>query len=130
MNKQKRVMVTLVISCMLFISITYSYYCIADPGGYEGFFSINSGENNSVVSDEIYDFNWTKNDTATYYRLQIANDSAFTDIWFNETINATTFPGNYTEQGNYIEFTLPTSYRQTWNKDYYFRYKSGYYYTG
>jgi len=101
-----------------------------DTRSFEGFVSINNQDNNTVTGEQITRFNWTKNDSTLYYRLQIANDSSFTDIWFNETINATTFPTNYSEKGDYIEFILPDEYRVNWNKNYYFRYRSEEYFTG
>jgi len=96
-----------------------------DPPHVGGFNSIQGLTNNSVTNSVIYNFNWSKNDSANYYRLQMANDSTFTDVWFDERINSTTFPGDYVETGDYIEFTLPSAYRKTWNQDYYFRYADG-----
>jgi hypothetical protein len=95
------------------------------------FQSINNQTNNTVTYDVITDFNWTKVDNTAYYQLQIANDSAFTDVFVNLTdVNVTNYPGNYTETGGYVEFTLPESYRRQWYQGYYFRIRSFSYYTG
>ena len=95
------------------------------------FQSINNQANNTVTIDVITDFNWTKTEGASYYQLQIANDSGFTDVFVNLTdVNVTNYPGNYTETGGYVEFTLPESYRRQWYQGYYFRIRSFSYYTG
>jgi len=104
------------------------YYSIDVRG--DGFQTIQTLQNNSVTNDVIYSFNWSRNTKASYYRLQIANDSDFTDVWFDESVNSTLFTGNCTEYANYVEFTLPSSYRSNRYGAYYFRYCDVTYYEG
>jgi hypothetical protein len=86
------------------------------------FQSINNQANNTVTYDIITDFNWTKTEGASYYQLQIANDSGFTDVFVNLTdINIYNYPANYVETTDSVEFTLPEAYRKTWYGEYYFR---------
>jgi hypothetical protein len=86
---------------------------------------INSLTNGSITLVNLYLFNWTKIENASYYNLQIANDSTFTDVFLNLTnISITNYPGNYTESTDYVEFTLPEEYRKEWFKKYYIRVRS------
>ena len=93
-----------------------------EPDSNIDFQSINDLTNNSITYEPISRFNWTRVEDALYYNLQIANDSAFTDIFLNLTnINVTNYPGNYTESTDYVEFTLPEEYRKEWFQKYYIR---------
>jgi hypothetical protein len=85
-----------------------------------GFQSINNQENNTVTSDVITDFNWTKVDNASYYTLSASNNSDMSSPIYNITI--------YTSDSNcwdnatgYIEYVLPEAYQTIWNKYYYYQ---------
>lgn len=91
------------------------------------FLYINSGVNNSITYTPIYFFNWTKGEDVSFYQLQIANDSGFTDIYVDiDDIDIVNYPVYYEEKGGYVEFTLPTIYRRSWHQDYYMRVRPGY----
>lgn len=102
----------------------------SDDGDDISFNYINGQMNNTISYSVISSFNWTKVANTTYYQLQVANDSAFTDVFLNLSVNATNFPGNYTEGDDYVLFTLPEEYRKTWDGDYYFRVRSVRWYDG
>jgi hypothetical protein len=86
------------------------------------FKSINNQANDTTTANQISQFNWTLINNTDYYQLQIANDSAFTDIFVNlADINESNYGVDYTEKGNYVEFTLPVAHRKSWQGDYYFR---------
>lgn len=91
------------------------------------FLSINDLTNNSITTEPITRFNWTKKYDTIVYQLQIANDSVFTDLLVNlSDINYTNYPDNYFDKGLYIEFILPETYIQEWERDYYMRVRAFY----
>lgn len=93
------------------------------------FYSISGWGNVSIVPSQTPLFNWSKIINTIRYQLQIANDSAFTDIWRNLTnINETAYPSEYDEKGDFVEFTLPAAYQLDVDKQYYCRVRAYYYY--
>jgi hypothetical protein len=84
--------------------------------------SINNLSNNSITQDTLYLLNWSKADDAVCYWLEIANDSGFTDLILTlSNINESNYGVNYTEVGTYVEFILPSVYRQSLYQYYYVR---------
>ena len=74
-----------------------------------GFASINDVANNSFTSIKTRSFNWSIDDDALCYQLQIATDSGFSNIVLNlNDINETNYAGDYDEKGNYVEFDYNT----------------------
>jgi len=98
----------------------------------DGFNSINNLENTSVLSGSPYLFNWSNQSISgsDYYQLQIANDSGFSDVFLDLQVNESNYGVNYTEYGDYIEFTLPVVNRKSWYGAYYFRVRKVSWYEG
>lgn len=89
------------------------------------FISINGSTNGTVVTTSNPVFNWTSVYSATRYWLQIANDSAFSDIVVNiSDINDFNYPDDYSENETRISFTLPVFYSLSEYKTYYCRVKA------
>jgi len=83
---------------------------------------INNMSNNSATSEQLYLFNWSVVDNASYYNLQLANDSGFSDVFLDlSLINESNYGVNYSEAGDDVEFILPSVYRKDWYGDYYCR---------
>jgi hypothetical protein len=92
------------------------------PGEYITINSINNLSNNSITQDTLYLLNWSKADDAVCYWLEISNDSGFTDLILTlPDINESNYGVNYTEIGTYVEFILPSVYRQSLYQYYYVR---------
>jgi len=86
------------------------------------FQSINGKVNNSVLQDQNRAFNWTRNEIAIKYQLQISNSSTFSTTFVNlSDINEINYGVNYTEAGDYIEFILPSQYDVTFYGSHYYR---------
>jgi hypothetical protein len=84
--------------------------------------SINSESDGSVLVDHSRTFNWTKIDDTVYYNLQISNSSSFSNTFLDLSgINETNYGVNYTEKGDYVEFTLPYAYNVTYYGWHYYR---------
>lgn len=90
------------------------------------FISIDDGINGTTVSSATPTFNWTMASDASQYWLQIANDSAFTDLVVNITdINEYTYPSEYDSNTTRVSFTLPVANSlQVIDKTYYCRVQS------
>jgi hypothetical protein len=94
------------------------------PGPYEApqieFLDINGGGNGTVLFDSTPTFNWSVISRTAMYHLQVANDSAFTDLVINLTnINYINYPSNYIENSSVVSFTLPIEYELPNYKRYY-----------
>jgi len=76
------------------------------------FNSINNQQNNAVVVDDFRNFNWTSISGATRYQLQIANDSGFTDVFYDRNnINSSNYASVfYHEAGDYVYFNITNIY--------------------
>jgi len=73
------------------------------------FISIDGGTNGTIIHSPNPTFNWTKIDNTVQYHLQIATDSAFTNLIVNLTnINEVNYPIEYSELV-YVSFTLPNT---------------------
>jgi len=85
------------------------------------FISINNKSNGTSISYSTPIFNWTYINNTAQYWLQIANDSAFSDLVVDlSNINYINYPIEYKEEAN-VSFTLPYEYRLTEYKKYYCR---------
>jgi hypothetical protein len=84
------------------------------------FQSINGQENNTITSDIITHFNWTKVDNTSYYTLSASNNSDMSSPIYNITIH-TSDSNCWDNSTGYIEYVLPEAYRTTWNKYYYYQ---------
>jgi hypothetical protein len=97
-----------------------------DWQGQEGFISIAGASNESTIYDRTPTFNWSAVSGAFLYQLQVANDTAFTDLVVNlNDINATNYPSHYSESGGVVSFILPDANDLTYtNKTYYTRFRA------
>jgi len=85
------------------------------------FISIDGGSNMTNIYTLTPNFNWTSTENTSEYWLQIANDSAFTDLVKNIThICEAVYPSEYSIINNNISFTLPTALPY-FGKQYYVR---------
>jgi len=82
--------------------------------------SINTRGNNSFTKDNNRAFNWTLVSGATQYNLVIANDSEFTDIFYNEELT----DSDYTEKGRYVEYSLTGADAIKFNGHHFYRVRS------
>ena len=87
------------------------------------FISIDGGTNGTTVYSSTPTFNWTIISGAVMYNLQIANDSAFTDLVVNlSDINEYDYPSEYDSNETRVSFTLPVANSlQIIDKTYYCR---------
>jgi len=85
------------------------------------FIDINGGTNGTTVYDSTPTFNWTKVDDAIQYHLQVATDTAFTNLVVNlSNISEAVYPLEYSEPAN-VSFILPTANALTTYATYYTR---------
>jgi len=105
-----------------------------ESGGYESdiqFISINGQVNGTTIVDATPIFNWTNVSTligyhilGIQYRLEIANDSAFTDVvvnFSNISSSNSFFSGYYSDNSTRISLTLHENFALETNKIYYCR---------
>lgn len=94
------------------------------------FLSIDGQGNESEITNMTPTFNWTRNETEVgmgKYWLQIANDSAFTDICRNVTgISELSYPAEFSQNSTRVSFILPGSYALTHSGTYYCRVRAAY----
>ncbi len=85
--------------------------------------NINHVDNGTVFNETIYLFNWTNESISgkNYYKLQVANDSGFTDVFLDIMVNESVYASNYSEKDEYVEFTLPDNLRWDWYGSFYSR---------
>jgi len=86
------------------------------------FLEIAGQANATTYADTTPLFNWTRIGNATSYWLQIANDSAFTDVYRNITyISYSNYPAHYSENTTRVSFILPDSQALAVGEIYYYR---------
>jgi len=106
----------------------------AESGGSESeiqFISINSKGNGTTIVDTTPTFNWTNVSisidyhlSGIQYRLEVANDSAFTDVvinFSNVSSSNSFFNSYYSDNSTRISLTLPASFALETDKTYYCR---------
>jgi len=71
------------------------------------FLSIGGGGNGTHFSNPKPEFIWNRISNVSFYILQIANDSIFTDIIFNFSVNQYVYPYHYSINSTSVIFTLP-----------------------
>jgi len=86
------------------------------------FISINENANGTTILDSTPTFKWTIADGASQYHLQVASDSAFTELVVNiSNINDVVYPSNCNINSTRVSFTLPDAYALSDYKTYYCR---------
>jgi len=89
--------------------------------------SIDNKSNSSFVYFSTPTFNWTKIDSAVLYHIEIANDSAFTDLVVNlPNVCSYFYPTEYSENATAVIFTLPDTEALLYYKQYYVRIRARY----
>jgi len=85
---------------------------------------IQNKTNNSFIYISIPSFNWSIDNNASVYNLQIANDSGFTDLVVNLTdINVYNYPTYYSTNATEVNFILPSANQLEFYNKYYVRVK-------
>lgn len=99
----------------------FAYELEYQPAGTEiQFLSIENGANGTTIYTPTPTFNWTVIDNTSVYWLQIANDSAFTELVVNLTdINKYNYLSEYTANETRVSFTLPATSNLPASKTYY-----------
>ena len=86
------------------------------------FISIDGGTNGTVIYTSTPTFNWTTITGAVMYNLQVARDSAFTDLVVNlSDINEYEYPAYYNENATRVSFTLPNANALPSRREYFCR---------
>ena len=89
--------------------------------------SINSQQNNTVIEYANQTIIWTITDNTSFYELQIANDSAFTDIFLDlDDVCETNYSSYYSENSTHVTFQVPPAYNLKWQKPHYYRVRARY----
>ena len=80
--------------------------------------------NNSFIYTGIPSFNWTKDNNASLYSFQIANDSAFTDLVINiSDLSIYEYPSYIFQNATEVRYNLPSEYELKYFNKYYVRVK-------
>lgn len=109
--------------CIIFFSILILLFPFFLSSAQQ-FISIDGGVNGTYIYDSTPTINWTLTSDTSKYWLQIANDSAFTDVVVNITdINLYMYPSDYTENITVASFNLPSEHALSYGT-YYMRIKS------
>lgn len=88
--------------------------------------SINNQANNTEITITSTQLNWTKVNDAYSYHLQISNNSAFTDVFYEKTdINSENYGSTYYQEvGNTVIFNVTRSIN--WDNNHYYRVRYSY----
>lgn len=109
-------------STMIHLNITKGNTYTISENNTLYFISINSGVNQTIIQNNTPVFKWNRLDNVTVYRLEIANDSGFTDVVFNiDNICDIKYPSEYSHNDTIITFQLPSDSVLPSEKKYYCR---------